>query len=76
LQVKCSALIAVKKGVLSKVLWFSYFIKVLANTTTAEANIYKAELENIFNCGFVTIVKHEYKSCAIVNNPDSDRNLQ
>jgi hypothetical protein len=38
-------LIAVKKGDLLKVLWFLYSIKVLANTTTADANIYKAKLK-------------------------------
>jgi hypothetical protein len=69
-------LIAAKKGVLSKVSRFSYFIKVLANSTTAEANIYKAKLENIFNCGFVTIVKHECKPCTIINNSDSAGNPQ
>ncbi len=42
----------------------------------AEANIYKAELENIFNCRFVIIVEHECKLCTIVNNPDSAGNLQ
>jgi 2,3-bisphosphoglycerate-independent phosphoglycerate mutase len=49
---------------------------VLANTTMAEANIYKAELENIFNHRFVMIVEHECKSCAIVNDPNSDGNPQ
>jgi hypothetical protein len=67
-------LIDVKKGVLSKVSQFSYFIEMPANTTTAEANIYKAELENIFNHGFVMIVEHECRLCAIVNNSDSAGN--
>jgi hypothetical protein len=49
---------------------------VLANITTAEANIYKAELENIFNRRFVTIVEHECKPCTIVNNSNSARNPQ
>jgi hypothetical protein len=69
-------LIAAKKGVLLKVLRFSYFIEVLANTITAEANIYKAKLKNIFNYRSVMIVKHECKQCAIVNDPNSARNLQ
>jgi hypothetical protein len=48
---------------------------VLANTITAEANIYKAKLENIFNYVFATIVKHECKPCTIVNDSNSTRNL-
>jgi hypothetical protein len=52
------------------------FIKVLTNITTAEANIYRAELENIFNGRSVTIVEHKCKPCAIVNDSDSAGNLQ
>jgi hypothetical protein len=57
-----------------KVPQFSYSIKVLTNIITAEANIYKVELENIFNCRFITIIEHKCKPCVIINNFDFARN--
>ncbi len=70
--VKRDVLMRAKRGVLSKVPSFSYSIEVLANTSTAEASIYRAELENIFNNGCVQIVPHPVKPCALINDPDTD----
>jgi hypothetical protein len=70
--VKRDVLMRAKRGVLSKVPSFLYSIEVLANTSTAEASIYRAKLENIFNNGCVQIVSHPVKPCALINDSDTD----
>ena len=48
-RTKYDVFMHVKQGVVFKVPMFSYSIEVLANTSTAEASIYRTELKNIFN---------------------------
>ena len=71
-RTKHNVLMHAKRGVVSKVLTFSYLIEVLANTSTAEASVYRAELENIFNNGSVRIEPHSVKPCALINDPDEN----
>jgi hypothetical protein len=68
------ALIQAKKGVVSKVLIFLYFIKVLANITTCKASVYCAKLKHIFNKGYIKILIDKKYSCAVINDLDSLKN--
>ena len=72
-RTKHDVFMCVKQVVVSKVPMFSYLIEVLANTLTAEASVYRAELENIFNNGLVWIEPHSVKLCALINNPDENK---
>ncbi len=64
------AQIQAKHGDISKVPLLSHSIESLANTTSVEANIYRAQLINIFNNGFVEVISHMVWLCAVVSEPD------